>query len=208
MRRGLDSRDAPPLLVPVRCFSMCDPRALQGPLNARTQGLTTYPINRRQFLQAGAAGAIALALPPQRAYAAPLAGGSTLEITGSEFPRAFVFRQSEVLANLRSYGEWEAAFLPLEGILGKVLQEERTDTVTARNAAYFAEFKRRNPSKLVLAHVNGQAWLADFVGPGWWPGFWLYRVGATLTVPLSPADGSATASDRPIRLAYPRPIRR
>jgi TAT (twin-arginine translocation) pathway signal sequence len=157
--------------------------------------LTTRPISRRQFLQAGAAGAIALALPPRRAYAAPAASGSTLEIVSSGFPRAFVFRQSEVLANLRSYEEWEAGFLPLEGILGKVLQEERTDTVTARNAAYFAEFKSRNPGKLVLAHVNGQACLADFVGAGWWPGFWLYRVGATLTAPLSSADGSATVSD-------------
>ncbi len=157
--------------------------------------MTTRPISRRQFLQAGAAGAIALALPPRRAYAAPAAAGSALEIVNSGFPRAFVFRQSEVLANLRSYEEWEAGFLPLGGILGKVLQEERTDTVAARNAAYFAQFKSRNPGKLVLAHVNGQACLADFVGPGWWPGFWLYRVGATLTAPLSSADGSATVSD-------------
>src|SRR5262249_18869361 len=154
-----------------------------------------HPISRRRFLQAGAAGAIAIALPARRAYAAPVAAGSTLDIATSGFPRAFVFRQSEVLANLRPYREWEAAFLPLEGILGKVFQEERTDTVTGRNARYFAKFKRRNPGKLVLAHLNGQACLADFVGPGWWPGFWLYRVGATLTGPLAAADGSAAVSD-------------
>src|SRR5262245_27668349 len=107
---------------------------LAGATNSGSQGLTAHPISRRRFLQAGAAGAIAIALPPRRVYAAPVAGPSMLEIVSSGFPRGFVFRQSEVLATLRTYEEWEAAFLPLEGILGKVFQEERTDTVTARNA--------------------------------------------------------------------------
>lgn len=156
--------------------------------------LITHPISRRRLMQVGGAAALGVALRPGIRLA-EAAGGRELEVLGAGYPRAIVFRQAEVLANLRSYEEWEAAFMPLSGILGKVLFEERTDTVTDTNAEYFAQFKTRNPDKLVIAHVNGQGCLESYVGDDWWPGFWLYRPGSPLTADLGAGDTTAPVAD-------------
>jgi hypothetical protein len=120
-----------------------------------------------------------LAMP---AYALPPVG------TGAGFPRAFVFRQSEVLAQLRSYDDWASAFAMFDTIEGKLVAEERNDTVTERNIEYFSRFKQDRPDATVIWHLNGRGRLPEFETDGWWAGYWLYRAGTTLTAPVTADD--------------------
>jgi hypothetical protein len=147
-------------------------------------------VSRRRFLQlvAGAAAATAAtAVPavvgPQEAAAL---GGLVLFTAG--FPRVFVFRQSEILAQQRDYATWAAAFVPFGGIEGKVLPEERSDTVSSRNLEYFTRFKREHPDKFVLVHLDGAGRLPEFETTGWWAGAWLYKAGTVLTRAAAAAD--------------------
>lgn len=104
------------------------------------------------------------------------------------FPRTFVFRQCEVLAQLRSYRDWAAPFAPFGGIMGKALPEERTDTVTARNLIYFDRFKREHPSTLVLLHYNGRGRLPSYRTDSWYAGDWLHFAGATVVTAVGVDD--------------------
>jgi hypothetical protein len=83
-------------------------------------------LTRRDFLLAGAgAGLFVLGLgglgPGGEAEASPL----DLDVFGGH-PRAFFFRQTETDARdgELSYAQWEKRYLPLGGIVGKVLNEE------------------------------------------------------------------------------------
>src|SRR3954468_14885348 len=89
---------------------------------------------RRRFLSASAgigAGLFVLGLGgfgwSDREEDSPLEGSRPgLEIFQQGYPRALFFRQSEVDARtgkFSSYEEWEKRYLPLNGIVGKVLYE-------------------------------------------------------------------------------------
>ena len=137
-------------------------------------------LTRREFLVASA-GLLAIGL-----------GGSCSGAEGAEsplldlgifhrgYPRAFFFRKSEALARRGvPYPEWEETFLPLNGIIGKVLQEE-IGSKNDSNLEYFTRFKERNPEKVVLLHFNGRGRNPDYA-EGFFAGHWIYKVGTSLT---------------------------
>ncbi len=142
-------------------------------------------MNRREFLRKSLIFTGAFNLNTQ-SFAQPISNSlNNLDIFNQSYPKTFIFRQSEAFVSRLSYDEWEALFLPFSGILGKVLREERGDTVTANNIDYFSRFKKNHPKKVVLAHINGRARLPDFELGSFFPGHWLYRVGTVLTRSIS-----------------------
>ena len=164
-------------------------------------------VSRRQFLQlvAGAAAAAAATAAPAVIGPQEAAALGGLALFSAGFPRVFVFRQSEILAQQRDYATWAAAFVPFGGIEGKVLAEERRDTVSGRNIEYFTRFKREHPDKFVLVHLDGAGRLPDFETTGWWAGAWLYKAGTALTQAAAAADTVlAVASTGAFQLAPDR----
>lgn len=149
-----------------------------------------HPIDRRGFLAWAGVLFFAVSGMPAVRLARATEVTSRLLILGAKHPKAFVFRQAEVLANLRSYSAWEAAFRPLGGVVAKLLREERTDTVTEKNLTYLTRFKQRYPHKLALLHLNGRARLPQFETEGWFAGWWLYRAGTTT---VNAVDAAATS---------------
>ena len=98
------------------------------------------------------------------------------------------FRQSQIQAGLLAYSDWEPIFAQFNGIIGKALQEELSDSVGPQTVEYFTRFKQSFPKKLVLLHLNGRARLPTFETDGWSAGWWLYRVGSVLTSAVDPDD--------------------
>jgi hypothetical protein len=119
-----------------------------------------------------------------------------LEIFRRGYPRAFFFRHSEYFAAGRygypalDYPQWEETFLPLNGIMGKVLSEE-LDHTDKRNLEYFLRFKERHPGKAVLLHYNGNARLPTHDTEGFFAGHWLYAAGTHLTQDVDADNGTA-----------------
>ena len=151
-------------------------------------------LSRRSLLAAGATLGLSAALAP--AWAGPRPAGAPTQpgadlITGA-FPRAFAFRQAEVLANVRTYTAWRTGFAALGGIVGKLLPEERTDTVTVANRTYFKRFKADFPDKTVLMHYNGRARQPAYRTTGWFAGDWLYRPGTSTSMRLDATARTVT----------------
>lgn len=148
--------------------------------------------SRRTFLAGTAAGfgLVALGVPAARA----VVPGSRPICTGP-FPRTFVFRQSEVLAQLRTYRAWATPFASFGGIMGKALPEERTDTVTDRNLVYFDRFKREHPDTVVVLHYNGRGRLPSYRTASWYAGDWLHFAGATVTTAVAVTDTVLSVDD-------------
>jgi hypothetical protein len=157
------------------------------------QALGVIHPSRRSFLAGSVAGVGLVALGRPSVAAATVPGRRPL-CTGP-FPRTFVFRQSEVLAQFRSYQDWAAPFVPFGGIMGKVLPEERTDTVTARNLVYFNRFKRAHPDTIVLIHYNGRGRLPQYRTSTWQAGDWLHFAGATVTDAVHVGDTVLSVDD-------------
>jgi hypothetical protein len=152
-------------------------------------------LTRREFLLAGA-GASALALgiglagPGREARAAPL----DLEVFRQGYPRGFFFRQTERDARSGEYTfeEWEKMYLPLGGIMGKVLNEEH-DYSNRNNLSFFQRYKQNNPGKLVMVHYNGTGRRPkDEAFTKFFAGHWLYYRGTKLTQPAGKGLVSAT----------------
>jgi hypothetical protein len=147
-------------------------------------------------LLAGAgAGALVLGVgaggPGREAGAAPL----DLEVFRQGYPRGFFFRQTERDARSGEYTfeEWESMFLPLGGIMGKVLNEEH-DYSNRNNLSFFQRYKQNNPGKLVMVHYNGTGRRPkDEAFTNFFAGHWLYYEGTKLTQLLGTAS-SATAT--------------
>lgn len=154
-------------------------------------------LSRRGLLAAGAALGLTAAVTPARAVPRPtLAPTRTAaELLTGPFPRAFAFRQAEVLANVRTYTAWRAGFAALGGIVGKLLPEERTDTVTVANRTYFKRFKADFPAKTVLMHYNGRARMPSYRTTGWFAGDWLYRPGTATAARLDATATTVTVAD-------------
>jgi hypothetical protein len=110
-----------------------------------------------------------------------------LEDFAQVYPSALFFRQPEYEARDGeiSYEEWEKRYLPLDGIVGKVLSEEIYYT-QRNNLNWFLQYKARNPSKMVLLHYNGTGRRAtDETTTKFFSGHWLYYKGTRLTKPIS-----------------------
>ena len=147
-------------------------------------------LSRRGFLVLGG-GAVAIVglngcgFP--LASARPAIESSSAVLTGG-FPRVLGFRHSERLVPLNSYEVWADFFAPFSGIIGKALQEERTEISGPQTVEYFNRFKQQYPEKLVLLHHNGRARRPSFETDGWSAGWWLYREGSVLEASADPED--------------------
>jgi hypothetical protein len=106
-----------------------------------------------------------------------------LEIFRKGYPRAFFFRQTETEArsgNL-SYEMWEKRYLPLNGIVGKVLDESSEHSGKYDNLPFFLQYKENNPSKAVLLHYHGAGRRATDTTTDFFAGHWFYYKGTNLT---------------------------
>lgn len=144
-------------------------------------------LTRREFLLTSAgAGLLAFGLggfgPPGAADEAE-ASVLDLEIFQQGYPPAFFYRQTEgdAFYGKLSYEEWERKYLPLNGIVGKVLNEEN-DYTGRNNRSFFLRYKARNPTKVVLLHYNGTGRRAtDEATTKFFSGHWLHYEGTRLT---------------------------
>src|SRR3712207_3152269 len=100
------------------------------------------------------------------------------------YPNALFFRQPEYDArssDLSFYEEWESRYLPLGGIVGKVLNDAQ-DYSGKNNLEWFLRYKSQNPSKMVLLHYNGTGRRAtDEATTKFFSGHFLYYRGTNLT---------------------------
>ncbi len=79
-----------------------------------------------------------------------------------------------------SYEEWEKKFLPLNGIVGKVLDESSEHEGKYDNLPFFLRYKENNPSKLALLHYHGAGRRATDTTAGFFAGHWLHYAGTNL----------------------------
>ena len=177
---------------------------VEGPWDART-------LTRRRFLIASiGAGLSVLGLGGS---ACDTRGGGSqpalqgegslpgLEIFRQGYPRAFFFRLPEVDARRRqgnlSYEEWEKRYLPLNGIVGKVLYETSDHAGKYDNLPFFLRYKENNPGKVVLLHYHGAGRRATDTTADFFAGHWLYYEGTELTrrVDASPSTNVLHVSD-------------
>lgn len=146
---------------------------------------------RRRVLKLLGVSTLAALFPAHRSFAAGLA----VEPQSGKYPRAFAFRQSEVLATRLSLEDWESNFKQLGGVVGKLLQEERKDSVNANNIAYFRHLKTKFPRKMCLMHFNSMGRLPDFETENWYPGWWLRRASLPTLGNTSRNSGTITVGD-------------
>ncbi len=77
-----------------------------------------------------------------------------------EFPSAFYFRRPEIdlgFTRFETYEHWENAYVDLQGMILKALDEEVGRLPLTRIDEYTRRFKRAYPEKFALLHVNGCA---------------------------------------------------
>ena len=123
---------------------------------------------------------------------APAGRLDNVPLLSDAYPRAFFFRQSEGRAAnpAIAYERWERSFLPLDGIIGKCLDEEIPGR-SRRNVEFFTRFKQRHPEKTVLLHFNGNSRDARFETSAYFPGHWIYYNGCRLARDLEAEPGEA-----------------
>jgi hypothetical protein len=109
-------------------------------------------------------------------------------ILDAGYPRAFFFRRTEgeAAAGKLTFEQWEKRFLPLGGIMGKVLEEEVPGR--SRGQDYFVRYKKAHPEKAVLLHYNGNARDPRDNHGRFFDGHWIYHNGCKVTKDL-PARG-------------------
>jgi hypothetical protein len=155
-------------------------------------------LTRREFLLSSAgAGFLALGVagwgPPGFGAGEAAAAVSDLDINQKGYPRAFFYRRTEgdAFHGNFTYDEWAKRFLPLNGIVGKVLNEAH-DYAGQNNLPFFLRFKRENPGKMVLLHYNGTGRrVTDEALTKFFPGHWLHYQGTRLTAKVA-ASRAAT----------------
>jgi len=161
------------------------------PCLGSVQGSFARPAIHARFWLAGS---LLFAIPA----ASPAAEtGPRLEIFTDEQPVCFFFRGTEATARKRamSYEEWEARFSRLNGVMGKMLDEEVLGASATQE--YYRRFKKDHPDQAVLLHANGcfRKPLADL--SAYHDGHWLYYNGARVLddVPATAADTTLRVSD-------------
>ncbi len=113
-----------------------------------------------------------------------------LDLFTSGWPRVFFFRASESFAvrPALSFDEWDRTFSRLQGIEGKVFDEEVRGR-SKRNIERFSQFKAAHPQQMVMLHYNGLARDPQDAGTRFFAGHWLYFGGQTLTADVPAANG-------------------
>lgn len=159
-----------------------------------TRAKSKHMLTRRRFLGAGiGAGLFVLGLGGWACSGRRGVSPSGLEIFRQGCPRALFFRQPEVEArrgNL-SYEEWEKRYLPLNGIVGKVLDESSEHAGQNDTLPFFLRYKENNPSKVVLFHYHGAGRRATDTITDFFAGHWLHYAGTNSTRQVD-ANSSAT----------------
>ncbi len=124
-----------------------------------------------------------------------------LDLLTSGYPRVFFFRAAENAAVKPqvAFEEWEKCFARLQGIEGKVLDEEVTRR-SARNIDFFTRFKDAHPRQLVLEHYNGLARDPRDAGSRFFAGHWLYFGGVKLDVDVPAQSGESIIEVSDMRL--------
>ncbi|MGH3145556.1 MAG: hypothetical protein ACRDTR_07100, partial [Rubrobacter sp.] len=105
--------------------------------------MVSHKLTRRDFLltSMGLGAGLFVLGPGGRSSASPL----QLDVFKG-YPNALFFRQPEYdfRSGEPSYEDWESRYLPLDGIVGKVLNEAHYYT-GKNNLPYFLRFKNQNP---------------------------------------------------------------
>lgn len=132
-------------------------------------------------------------LAAERSIASKL---SSLAIFKEGYPHAFFF-QSQTTNDPRNgsstYEEWEKKALPLDGLMAKVLSEERVYTGSFDNLGFINQYKARHPEKLALLYFNGRGRVAsDEATRDFYDGHWLYYAGTNLTRALAASRSANT----------------
>lgn len=123
---------------------------------------------------------------------------ASLDVLNAGYPRAFYFRQTEGTASSgeMTYEEWSKRYDGLDGIMGKVLEEEVPGR--SKGQPFFQRFKADHPAQAVLLHLNGDGRDPHDQGTRFFAGHWLYHNGATVT-----ADVPATTGETVIAVSDP-----
>lgn len=162
---------------------------------------------RRDFLINSAGTAVGLSMlgafnVGPRISVAQAASLTDLEIFQQGYPRAFFFvpqTTSDFQYGALSYEEWEKMHLPLNGVMGKVISEERDYQGSADILSYVRLYKSRHPGKIAILYFNARGRVAsDEFASTFFAGHWLYYAGTRLTRPV----GSG-ASEVVLRVADP-----
>jgi hypothetical protein len=140
-----------------------------------------HRLTRRDFLLAsmGLGAGLFVLGPGGRTSASPLETGAFAEA----YPKALFLHPSfsRLPSDSFTYENWEKRYLPLDGIVGKVLNEEH-DYSTRNNLQWFLNYKQAHPEKMVLLHYNGTGRRAtDEATTRFFAGHFLYYRGTKLT---------------------------
>jgi len=115
-----------------------------------------------------------------------------LEMLDGNYPISFYFRQTESTASLRrmSYSDWQERFSQLNGVMGKMLDEEIIGR--SRGQSFFRRFKQQYPRQAVLLHANGgfRKPIADV--SEYHDGHWQYYNGAKVLDAISSGEKQIT----------------
>ncbi|GGP95571.1 hypothetical protein GCM10009410_32000 [Shewanella ulleungensis] len=114
---------------------------------------------------------------------------SSLSILNDKYPKAIYFRNAENSAanpNI-SYQKWAKRWSKLDGMVVKALDEEIPGrSIEAQGK--FIQYKKDNPSKLMLLHFNGNARDPNFDFDAFKAEDWTYFVGTHSTSPITASD--------------------
>jgi hypothetical protein len=119
-----------------------------------------------------------------------------LTIFNDQYPKAIYFRNAENSAanpNV-SYQKWAKRWSKLDGMVVKALDEEipgRSQEAQRK----FIQYKKDNPSKLMLLHFNGNARDPNFDFDAFMAEDWTYFVGTHSTSPITASGTLFTVAD-------------
>ena len=121
---------------------------------------------------------------------------SSLSILNDKYPKAIYFRNAENSAanpNI-SYQKWAKRWSKLDGMVVKALDEEIPGrSIEAQGK--FIQYKKDNPSKLMLLHFNGNARDPNFDFDAFKAQDWTYFVGTHSTSPITASDTRFSVAD-------------
>lgn len=121
---------------------------------------------------------------------------SDLKIFDEQYPKAIYFRNVEnSAANTSiSYEKWAKRWSKLDGMVVKALDEEIPGR-SKEAQKKFIQYKKDNPSKLMLLHFNGNARDPNFDFDAFHAEDWTYFVGTYSKGSIEPSDTVITVND-------------
>ncbi|HDY92157.1 MAG TPA: hypothetical protein ENH67_05760 [Pseudoalteromonas sp.] len=121
---------------------------------------------------------------------------SDLNVFDEQYPKAIYFRNVEnSAANTSiSYEKWAKRWSKLDGMVVKALDEEIPGR-SKEAQKKFIQYKKDNPSKLMLLHFNGNARDPNFDFDAFHAEDWTYFVGTYSTKSTTSLDTNITVND-------------